>query len=271
MQILNDLCLALPPLQPQFSSTPTGPPPTTSHSPTGPTPSHTAALPRQALGSLASQENVRQQVLFKAPGASKGGLAPSPLSSHSLSAHSATKGQLTPPTLGPRSKGVRVHSTHTPPCDVQALGSHHWPGQIVEVDLMHTMQPFSNAWTVVAIPTCLIDARELYEVSHSQPEFSLLEKNGLGTRLLTPLCVQVYGSPEGPLIQTLPIARCSYFSLPIAYCSCFSLPNSSTSRFQYATLLTSQFQLCQFLLPISITDQFQTSSAFLFRACAFNS
>ena len=57
-------------------------------------------------------------------------------------------------------------------------------------------------------------------------------------------CIRVvpYGSPEGPLIQTLPIARCSYFSLPIAYCSCFSLPNSNTSCFQYATLLTSQFQ-----------------------------
>ncbi|XP_064387182.1 spindle assembly abnormal protein 6 homolog [Halichondria panicea] len=87
--------------RPQFSSTPSGP--TSSHATTGP--------PRQALGSIASQENVRQQVLFKGPGASKGGLAPSPLSAHSLSAHSAIRGQLTPPTAGLRSKDALSKSS----------------------------------------------------------------------------------------------------------------------------------------------------------------
>ena len=86
-------------LQPRFSSTPSGP---ISSLPVGQT--------RQALGSLASQENVRQQVLFRGPGSKTSGIPfPSPLSSHSLSAQSI-KGQLTPPTntgtLKARSQGT---------------------------------------------------------------------------------------------------------------------------------------------------------------------
>ena len=58
---------------------------------------------------------------------------------------------------------------------------------------------------------------------------------------------QMYGSPEGPLIQTLPIARCSYFSLPIAYFSLpirytsdFPVPNSVSSRIQFQSLISSK-------------------------------
>ena len=76
-------------LQPRFSSTPSGP--------ISSLPQHPVGQTRQALGSLASQENVRQQVLFRGPGSKTSGVPfPSPLSSHSLSAQSV-KGQLTPP------------------------------------------------------------------------------------------------------------------------------------------------------------------------------
>ena len=71
------------PLQPQFSSTPSLP---QASSQGGLLPA-----PRQVLGSLASQENVRQhQVLFRGPAIKKSAIpVPSPLSSHSVSANSS--------------------------------------------------------------------------------------------------------------------------------------------------------------------------------------